>query len=113
MTHLNAYEVPENIKEIERDGDYHNDSFRMYADLVPQSRSKEEVYLTTYGAMVHFEEAANFKIGLEFDLQNVNIQMHSHADRIFKIKNDVSTIGSDLRKIVSHKSSFSLNYSQM
>lgn len=89
MENFNRYRIPVNIQKLE----YHKDTACMddFEILIAKCRHDETSYIEAFTTMIYMEQAANSAGLRDFNLQNVDISLHSHADRTFKIPYNVST----------------------
>lgn len=88
---LDEYEIDTMFRDIHSKND--DAQFeQLYSGYIDEARVDEKAYLKTRTAMIHFEELANNKLESGFELKRVNFQLHSHADQLFRIKNDVSQL---------------------
>lgn len=86
MKALKCIPIPDKIREIEYSGKISD--LQYYKNLNDNAHINEAAYIDAFTAMLQFDEAATSKRIAKFDLQNVQLVLHSMDERIFKI--DVS-----------------------
>lgn len=81
MESTKPYDIPDEIRAIEFDEDSSN--FLALKNMIPESRYCESKYIQLLSAMVYLEEAANSRRVQNFNLENVQLTLHSNRDGIF------------------------------
>lgn len=87
MKDLKTYEIPDDIRSIEFDGN--TEKLDYLKSVVKEARLKEKNYIESFTAMVQLEEAAHSKFLKTFDIENVPIDLHSRERQIFQIQFEV------------------------
>lgn len=89
---LAEFAMDEKIRELHSQND--DALFEQYfAQIMNNAPIYSEDYIKAHSAMIHFEELANHHgIAPNLNLKNVSIILHSQAEQLFKIKNDVSVM---------------------
>lgn len=85
-----TYEIPNDIRSIELDNN--KTKFDYFKSIVKEARNQENCYIAAFTAMIQMEEAANSKLLTAFDLENVQMNLHSLEDQIFQIRFDVNIV---------------------
>lgn len=80
MNGFKMYEIPDYIRTLSKMS--HLDEFNR---LISQSRVDEQLYTKTYETLLYMEEEANSKIIRRFDLQKIEVKLHSNVDNVYKI----------------------------
>lgn len=88
MSQLKSYVIPNDIKEI-ASLKIESQDFQKYKEQMNSSRSKSMLYIQALTSLLHLEELANSKRVQEFNLENVQLKLHSSVDRVFKINYEV------------------------
>lgn len=88
MEGFKPYEIPSNIQKLEFNKET---SFLSDFEALGQKCRQDEIsYNAAFTAMIQMEEAANSRGLRDYNLENVEIILHSHADHAFKIRYNVS-----------------------
>lgn len=90
MKQLVTHGIPDDIRSIE----FYNDSKKLeyFKYVVQRARNDENSYITAFTAMIHLEEAANSKFLQSFDLENIQLNLYSMEDQIFRIHLEVNIV---------------------
>lgn len=91
MSKLVPYDIPSDIKEI-MSLDVQSLEFKDYREKFTSYRSQSMLYIHAFTNMLHFEELSESKRVEKFNLENVELNLHSFEDRIFKIECQVNTL---------------------
>lgn len=111
LIHMPAYEVPQEIFEIERNsGPVKSLScLPNCAQSVAECRMDERKYMDTYKAMVYFEEAAQMEFLSQFNQTNIKFAYWG-SGRLFFMKNEVDTASVCSSTFISNIQCFICDY---
>lgn len=90
MKRLLTYEIPDEIRNIELQNDIAK--LNHFKAIAEEARTDENAYFASFVAMIQMEEMENSKRLTIYDLENVQLELHSRADQIFQIQFNVNSI---------------------
>lgn len=84
MKKLEAFEIPDEIRDIE----FHNDTtkFKYFNEILQKARTEENHYVAAFTAMIQMDEAANSKHVEKLDFKNVPLFLCSRIEQKFYIE---------------------------
>lgn len=90
MKRLLTYEIPDEIRNIELQNDIAK--LNHFKAIAEEAHTDENAYFASFVAMIQMEEMENSKRLTIYDLENVQLELHSRADQIFQIQFNVNSI---------------------
>lgn len=93
MAEIEAYDIPEEIKDIEFNGNIP----LSHENLALEPKTIEE-YIFKYTSLVYLEEAASLKRLVDFDLEKVKLRLRSRKDQTFQIVDDLESVCSSVHQ---------------
>lgn len=85
-----SYEIPDDIRSIEFDND--STKLEYFKSIIQKARTQENSYIEAFTAMIQMEEVANSMSLRTFVIENVQLDLHSREDQIFRIRFDVNIV---------------------